>query len=238
LRRAVSGFAEIGKDFTKSLITRPPSPQEAEKKESSAIDSNPPGNKLNREELRLLTDVAARPLSATVTRYQRLNLSRRKGNAIRQSLAAAGLIEAVAIATRSGQVVLYQLTENGRMVCESEHIDPGLRHRESLEHRYWVRQTCRHFEKEGYTTTCEHPVKGNGAVDILAKKGGREVVIEVETGKSNIQNNIEKIKKYPFDQVILVATNPTAVGKCQRSVEKVTGREKTPVEILTWLDIG
>ena len=218
--------------------THPPSPQEAEKKESSAIDSNPPGNKLNREELRLLTDVAARPLSATVTRYQRLNLSRRKGNAIRQSLAAASLIEAVAIATRSGQVVLYQLTENGRGVCESEHIDPGPRHRESLEHRYWVRQTCRHFEKEGYTTTCEHPVKGNGAVDILAQKGGRQVVIEVETGKSDILNNIEKIKKYPFDQVILVATNPTAAGKCQRAVEKAADPKKYPVQVLTWLDIG
>ena len=124
------------------------------------------------------------------------------------------------------------------MVCESEHIDPGPRHRESLEHRYWVRQTCRHFEKQGYTTIREHPVKGNGAVDILAQKAGRQVVIEVETGKSDIANNIEKIKKYPFDQVILVATNPAAAGKCQRVVEKAADSQNTPIEILTWLDIG
>ena len=115
--------------------------------------------------------MAARVLSTTVSRYQRLNLSRRKGNAIRQSLAAAGLIEPVTIATRSGQVVLYQLTENGRGVCETEHIDPGPRHRESLEHRYWVRQTARYYEGQGYHTTCEHPVKGNGAIDLLAQKG-------------------------------------------------------------------
>ena len=44
----------------------------------------------------LLTDVAARPLSTTVARYQRLHLSRRKGNAIRQDLSQAGLIEPVA----------------------------------------------------------------------------------------------------------------------------------------------
>ena len=56
------------------------------------------------------------------------------------------------------------------------------------------------------------------------------MVIEVETGKSDIQNNIEKIKKYPFDQVILVATNPTAVGKCQRAVEKAADPKKYPVE--------
>ena len=218
--------------------TRPPSPQEAENKENSAIDSNPPCNRLNREELRLLTDVATRPLSTTVSRYNRLHLSRRKGNAIRQSLAGAALIEAVAIATRSGQVVLYQLTENGRGVCESEHIDPGPRRRESLEHRYWIQQTCRHYEKQGFSITREHPIKGNGAVDILATKGGRKVVIEVETGKSDIANNIEKIKNVGFDQVILVATNPTAVGKCQRAVEKVADPQKYPVEVLTWLDIG
>ena len=217
--------------------TRPPSPRTSANNQNSADDSNPPNHKLNREELRFLTDIAARALSTTVSRYQRLNLSRRKGNAIRQALAAAGLIEAVTIATRSGQVVLYQLTENGRAVCEAEHIDPGPRHRESLEHRYWVRQACRHFERQGYSTVREHPVKGNGAVDILARKGGREVVIEVETGKSDIANNIEKIKKYPFDQVILLATNPTAAGKCQRAVEKVGNLQQTPIEVLTWLDI-
>lgn len=75
-------------------------------------------------------------------------------------------------------------------------------------------------------------------MDILAQKGGREVVIEVETGKSDILNNIEKIKKYPFDQVILVATNPTAVGKCQRAMEKAADHKNHPVEVLTWLDIG
>jgi len=36
-----------------------------------------------REEIRFLTDVAIRPLSTTVSRYHRLNLSRRRGNAIR-----------------------------------------------------------------------------------------------------------------------------------------------------------
>ena len=220
------------------IDTRPPSPLDTDKQRNSAIDSKPPSNKLNREELRLLSDIAARPLSTTVSRYNRLNLSRRKGNAIRQALAAAGLIEAVTIATRSGQVVLYQLTENGRTICESENIDPGLCHRESLEHRYWVKQASRQYEKQGYTIKCEHPIKGNGAVDILAQKGGRKIVIEVETGKSDIANNIYKIKKYPFDQVILLATNPTAAGKCQRAIAKGTNDQKNPIEVLTWLDIG
>ena len=219
--------------------TRPPSPKDnnTEVKQFSAIVSNILVNKLNREELRVLTDVAARPLSSTVLRYNRLNLSRRCGNAIRQSLAAAALIEAVTIATRSGQVVLYQLTENGRAVCESEHIDPGPQHRPSLEHRYWVRQASRHYEKKGFEIKCEYPVKGNGAVDILAAKGGRKIVIEIETGKSNIKANIEKIEGAGFDKIILIATNPAAIGKCQRAIDS-TERNDTAVELLSWLDIS
>nr|MDD5134563.1 DUF87 domain-containing protein [Phycisphaerae bacterium] len=66
--------------------THPPSPNNTADKKSSAIVTNLPSNKLNREETRFLSDVATRPLSTTVSRYQRLNLSRRRGNAIRQSL--------------------------------------------------------------------------------------------------------------------------------------------------------
>lgn len=217
--------------------TRPPSPKAAEI-DRSAVDSDPPGHKLNREEIRFLADIAARPLSTTVWRYQRLNLSRRKGNAIRQSLAAAGLIEPVPIATRSGQVVLYQLTETGRAVCEFEHIDPGPRPRESLEHRYWVRQAGSYFEKKGFEIQCEHPVRGNGAVDILATRPGTQMVIEVETGKSDIQANIGKIKNAGFDKIILVATNPAAASKCGKIVDRMEKTGHTPVELMTWLDIG
>lgn len=99
-------------------------------------DSKPPPEPLSREAIRFLADVAARPLSTTVSRYQRLNLSRRRGNAIRRDLAGACIIEAVAIATRSGQIILYQLTDHGRTVATSLGVDPGPQPRASLEHRY------------------------------------------------------------------------------------------------------
>jgi hypothetical protein len=76
---------------------------------------------------RFLVDVSARPLSTTVSRYQRLHLSRPRGNAARQSLQPAGLIAPAPIATRCGQVVLYHLTDAGRSVCSSLGIDPGAR---------------------------------------------------------------------------------------------------------------
>ncbi len=172
--------------------SHPPSPEESRSiRESSIPDSisEPPKETFSREEIRLLADIAARPLSTTVFRYQRLNLSRRRGNAMRQHLADAGVIEAVPIATRSGQVVLNQLTNHGRSVCESIGIDPGPVPRASLEHLYWVMKVTEHFEKQGYEVTAEHAIPGDGAVDLLAERPGERVAIEVETGKSDIKAN-------------------------------------------------
>jgi len=224
-------------------ITHPPSPRESQDKGNKSLLSydskpEPPGKELNREEIRFLTDVAIRPLSTTVSRYHRLNLSRRRGNAIRQHLAAANIIKAVTIATRSGQVVLYELTDFGRSVCTSAHIEIGSKPRESLEHRYWVRQTAKYFEKRSYEVKHEHPVKGNGAIDILATRNSRKIAVEVETGKSNIKTNLEKIKNAGFDRIIFVATSPTAVSACQKAIEAVEYSDSDTTELLTWLDIS
>ena len=179
---------------------------------SADSGSDPTGKppEMSREATRILADVSAKPLSTTVSRYQRLHLSRRRGNAIRQSLSAAGIIEAVPIATRSGQVVLYQMTEFGRSVCSSVGISAGSRPRESLEHRFWIRRAAEQFEKKGYEVVKEHPIKGNGAVDLLATRPGQRVAIEVETGKSDIKANLAKISDADFDRVVLIATGPDA----------------------------
>jgi hypothetical protein len=183
-----------------------------------------------------LVDVAAKPLSTTVSRYQRLNLSRRRGNAIRQSLATAGIIEAVTIATRSGQVVLYQLTDFGRTACGTIGVDPGPRPRASLEHSYWVMKAAEQFEKKGYAVTREHVIQGNGAVDLLAERSGERLAIEIETGKSDIPKNLVKTFAAGFDRVILIATCPSAVTMCQKAFESSVGQ--SPCELMTWLDIS
>ena len=226
-------------------------PMSVEKSETSIIETensiadsstNPPFKvdqqtpRMTREEIRFLTDIAARPLSTTVSRYQRLNLSRRRGNAIRQHLDKAAIIEAVPIATRSGQVVLYQIADWGRSICSSIGIELDLKLRESLEHRYWVKKAAAYFNKEGFETTREHPIKGNGAIDLLAERPGLRIAVEVETGKSDIKENLAKTQKGDFSRVVLIATSPTAVTACQNAIEKT--KSKIPVELMTWLDMS
>ena len=48
----------------------------------------------------------------------------------------------------------------------------------------------------------------------LAKK----LAVEVETGKSDIKENLNKIKDAGFDRIVLVATSPAAVSACQKAV--------------------
>jgi Holliday junction resolvase-like predicted endonuclease len=182
--------------------------------------------------------VAARPLSTTVSRYQRLNLSRRRGNAIRQNLLSGGLIESVPIATRSGQVVLYQLTDYGRSLSPQVGIDPGPPPRASHEHSYWVSRAKRYFENRGYELTVEHAVLGNGTIDLLAERPGERAAVEVETGKSDIKENIEKLREKGFDRVIFVATSPAAVSACQKVLDAIDGLNAPTVELLTWLDVS
>ncbi|MBC8470354.1 MAG: ATP-binding protein [Planctomycetes bacterium] len=196
-------------------------------------EMNPQMPKMTREEIRFLADIAARPLSTTVSRYHRLNLSHRRGNAVRQHLDKADIIEAFPIATRSGQVVLYQVSDLGRSVCCSIGIELPPSPRESLEHRYWVKKAADHFRKDDYEITCEHVIKGNGAIDILAERHDERIAVEVETGKSNIKENLRKIRKAKFDRIIIIATSANAVTACQKAVESV-GQS---VELMTWLDL-
>ena len=217
---------------TRAAITPIPTPDNHH--EHNENHPRPPRRTLSRDEIRFLADVAVRPLSTTVSRYQRLNLSRRRGNAIRQHLGNSSFIEAITIATRSGQVVLSELTDHGRRICEEHGIDPGPRPRASLEHRYWVLRAADRFEKLGFTITHAHIIDGNGAVDVVAQRPGERLAIEVETGRSDIPANLSKLQNAGFDRIILLATSPGAVDACQKATKNVSG---TAVELMTWLDI-
>ena len=169
--------------------------------------------------VRFLADVAVRPLATTVSRYERLSLSRRRGNAIRKDLVTAGLIEPVPLATRSGQVILYQLTDAGRTVCERNGIGAGPRPRASLEHIFWTQRVAEYYESQGYEMRREYRIDGNGAIDLLAENHHQRLAIEIETGKSDIAGNLRKIQGAGFTRIILLATSPAAVTACKQALD-------------------
>lgn len=220
--------------------SHPPSPehQSAALTEADRLAPDPPPSESpGRETIRFLADVAARPLATTVSRYESLHFSRRRGNAIRSDLLAAGLIEAISIATRSGQVVLYQLTDTGRSTCQRLGIDAGPLPRASLEHSYWVDRLAAHYEARGLRVQLEYAVPGDGVVDLIAEDDHQRVAIEVETGKSDVAENVRKLRGAGFDRIVLFATSPTAVEVCQRAVKAEATGAAYSVEVLTWLEM-
>lgn len=237
---AVSPISLPDKYKVEQEISRPPSPMEPSRPTSSSRSNDsviqPPEESFTREEIRFLADIAGHPLSTTVARYSRLHLSRRRGNAVRQSLETAGLLEAVPIATRSGQVVLYQLTPFGGTACAALGIDPGPPPRAGLEHRYWVARVAEHFERQDYDITHEFHIPGDGHVDLVAEKTSERLAIEIETGKSDIKANLEKLRGAGFDRILLVATSPSASAACLRVLSTVPEVHRGSVSIFSWLD--
>jgi hypothetical protein len=226
--------------------SHPPPPDQL-KEYDNIIDNNtnihdsknhPPPKKLSSEAMHFLQDIIAQPLSSTVARYKHLHLSRRRGDAVRRYLIDNGFVEPVRIATRTGQVVLYQLTKSGRELCISLQINPGPQLRESLEHRYWVKKAADYYKRKGYEISFEYVVKDNGMIDILTKRPGEQIAVEVETGKSAPLTNLKNAVKAKVDKLVFVATSPSAVSVCQKVVEKTGKSVSFTVELLTWLDVS
>ena len=84
----------------------------------------------------------------------------------------------------------------------------------------------------------EYAVDGNGTVDLLAERPGERLSVEIETGKSNIKENINKLRNADFDRIVLVATSPAGVSACQKAIDAVDRGCKPVVELLTWLDVS
>lgn len=222
-----------------SEVPHPPPPETeagTERDRDLSRHPDPESAEISREVIRFLVDVAEHPLSTTVARYQRLHLSRRRGNSIRQELTDSGLIEPVRLSTRSGQVVLHELTDDGRDLCRRLGAEVPPRPRTSLAHAFWTLRAARHFEREGFEVTREHHVDGNGWIDLLAVDDHRRLHIEVETGRSDIEANLTKASHAEFDRLVVVATCPEAVALVEKEIAQLDATIAAKVDLMTWLD--
>lgn len=87
----------------------------------------------------------------------------------------------------------------------------------SIAHEYWKRVYARRFSIEGYDVEVEAPY-GDGRVDVLARKNGESVAIEVETGKSDVVANVKRALAEKVDRIVVVATDEVAYKKVERAL--------------------
>jgi len=101
-----------------------------------------------------------------------------------------------------------------------------------MEHQYWKEKVSATLRERGYTVEQEYPIGDGKTVDLVARKNGKTIAIEVETGKSDALANIRKCVDVGFDKVITVATNTQVKSGIRRQVQQL-GEPVPRVTIVT-----
>ncbi len=173
------------------------------------------------EEQILLKDIYSNKLSGVVERYKRLGWSRRKGNELKNSLVKKQLIDTEEIPTKSGRVIVLKLTREGKRICSEPITNLISDIREGgITHEYWKNKYAELLKSKGFDITFEKPIGEGKSVDVVATKNGRQIAIEVETGRSDILSNINKCLQANFDKIIVVAINEKIESKVKSLLEK------------------
>lgn len=174
----------------------------------------------------LMADVRDKPGSGVKERYRRLGLSTYQGNRLKGRLREQGLIEEREVRTRTGRVMLLLLTDRGRAILDGR-AGAETKRTGGPEHRFWMERVAERFRREGYEVEAEVPIGGGKTTDLVARKEGKRIAIEVETGQSEVVVNIRKNLEYGFDAVLVLATSEEALKKVRREM-KVAGLEGHP----------
>jgi len=183
----------------------------------------PPFEKdLNEREFVFLKDIIENPISTITERYKRLGWSTRTANLVKDSLLSMDLAKFDEVAIPSGRVKILSLTQKGRTFMRKRGIDWIELRRGGGEHEYWRNEIRKKLEGLGYSVQEEYPVGDGKAVDLHAQKGDSEVWVEVETGKSDVLENLRKCQGLK-GKVIFFFTNKAAEEKYASSVDKYRG---------------
>ena len=184
-------------------------------------------------ELTLLRDVHEHPYAGVVERYKRLALSRRKGNERKEACMKKELVSPVDIPTRSGKLVLLNLTPTGRALLRQHEVEVPDRSRHGgLEHEYWKHTIATALEQRGHTIQMEQGEEHR--TDILATKDGTTWAIEIETGKSNWKGNLQKNQEGGHRNILVLATNEDAYTRIEAHLAVESPEHNTVRLLYAW----
>jgi DNA-binding PadR family transcriptional regulator len=178
-------------------------------------------SELDEMSIHFVRDLLQHPFAGISTRYERLGISTRHGNRIKESLEQSGLIEIMPVNRGDAQVKLAQLTPLGKQLARR--LFPDWRITKALngaEHRYWKDRVATALENAGLTVEQEKPTNGH-RVDVHAQNG-HKTAVEIETGKSNIAKNIQEDLKAGYKEILVVPTNKRAKRKIKQALHKMS----------------
>ena len=148
----------------------------------------------------LMADVCERPFEGVDERTKRLGIHAGEMSELHVSLTKKGVFKTITL----NQKKLFEITEHGKQIAVANGIRiPKKETRGGLVHDYWIHQVARFLRKLEF-----EPVLEKDGIDIVASfddnHGG--VAIEIETGKSDIAGNLEKLKNSKVSARFMLAT--------------------------------
>lgn len=114
------------------------------------------------------------------------------GNATKDKLLAGGLATFEVLPVLNSRVKLLALTERGVADLHQRGVAVVSSGRAGLEHEFWRARIKERCESRGYTVTEEYHLGDGKRVDLLGRHKDRVILIEIETGKSDVQANMAK----------------------------------------------
>jgi len=187
---------------------------------------------LSEEQLSFVMDVYNYPVSSLTDRFKRLGFTVRRGFKILSFLFSFSFLSSHYVSTGKGRIRFLELEEKGKQYLEKIGYKINRKREGGPEHEYWKHKVAEHFRKQGYEIESEYPIGEGGTVDIVASKDGKGIAIEIETGKSDAIENIEKDLAAGFEQIYAFALSKTVKNEIE-SLLKQTNWDKTRIKVLT-----
>jgi hypothetical protein len=241
-----TGIARLPTRFyTPFLFTFPPQPRKNQIVTDEAVHARyeaqcgtaPPATRVTPalvvtdKEHALLVDICAFPIAGVTARYERLAWNAKTGNDVKDRIITKGLAEFEIVATASSRIKILTLTPAGVAYLEGHGITVPSWRRGGASHEYWRAVIRNELDHHGYAVTEEYPITVSQAVDLRASKDDHEVWVEIETGKSDIAENIEKCRRAPGTVVFFFVTG-TLRHTWQERVASVPGAVAlTPADV-------
>ena len=161
-----------------------------------------------------IEDVLQHPDDGVKARYKRLGLSTGTANRLKDQLLAQGWLEDQTVDIGQTRKVILRLTKQSKDALNLDTSEPEYG---SITHEYWKRFYAQRFREQGYHAEFEVPRK-SGRVDVVARKDGEIIAIEIETGKSDFIRNVQQDLAAKYNKVLVIATDKPAFEKIEKKL--------------------
>ena len=168
----------------------------------------------------LLENIALEPVLGLVQRFRKLGLKTAEGYKVLRELETKNLVVSRTIDGKR----LYELSREGKSSLGHTRASSG---RGGIEHRYWVEAIRGHYHRLAWST---FPEKDD--FDLVVKSPEKTLVVEVETGKSDLTANFMKLGKYQADLKYMIATNRETEARLKNLLRDLLVPDKESIQVV------